>query len=208
MTFHPPAGDSHLVANLHGRQGTCPTIQGDAVTSPATGATGAADLPDYAPIPRSALGPALNEQGYYVGRVERNLYWVTDGVYQSAFLTTDDGVVLFDAPPSIGGNLRRAVDETAAANGVSNRVTHLVYSHHHADHAGAASLFDGDVVRVGHEETRRLLLRDNDPARPVPEVTFADRYTLEVGANAWSWPGTAPTTRRTTSTSTSPATTP
>ncbi len=26
-----------------------------------------------------------------------------------------------------------------------------------------------------------LLLRDNDPARPAPEVTFADRYTLEVG---------------------------
>ena len=56
------------------------------------------DLPDYAPIPRSALGPALNDQGYYVGRVERNLYWVTDGVYQSAFLATDDDVVLFDAP--------------------------------------------------------------------------------------------------------------
>ena len=32
------------------------------------------ELPDYAPIPRSAFGPALNEQGYYVGRVERNLY--------------------------------------------------------------------------------------------------------------------------------------
>ena len=60
--------------------------------------TSPADLPDYAPIPQSALGPALNEQGYYVGRVERNLYWVTDGVYQSAFLTTPDGVVLFDAP--------------------------------------------------------------------------------------------------------------
>ena len=116
--------------------------------------------------------------------MERNLYWVTDGVYQSAFLTTPDGVVLFDAPPSIGHNLRRAVDEIAAANGVPNTVTHLVYSHHHADHAGAASLFDGDVVRVGHEETRRLLLRDNDPARPAPEVTFADRYTLEVGRRA------------------------
>ena len=44
-----------------------------------------------------ALGPALNEQGYHVGRVERNLYYVTDGVYQSAFLATDDDVVLFDA---------------------------------------------------------------------------------------------------------------
>ena len=94
-------------------------------------------LPDYAPIPRSALGPALNEQGYYVGRVERNLYWVTDGTYQAAFLTTRDGVVLFDAPASIGSNLQRAVDEIAAANGVSNKVTHLIYSHHHADHAGA-----------------------------------------------------------------------
>jgi glyoxylase-like metal-dependent hydrolase (beta-lactamase superfamily II) len=151
------------------------------VTSPATGANGAPDLPEYAPIPRSALGPALNDQRYYVGHVERNLYWVTDGVYQSAFLTTRDGVVVFDAPPSIGQNLRRAVDEIAAANGVPNTVTHFVYSHHHADHGGAAWLFGGDVTRIGHEETRRLLARDNDPARPLPEVTFADTYTLEVG---------------------------
>jgi glyoxylase-like metal-dependent hydrolase (beta-lactamase superfamily II) len=166
------------------------------VTSPTSGSSAAADLPDYAPIPRSALGPALNDQRYYVGRVERNLYWVTDGVYHSAFLTTDDGVVLFDAPPSIGPNLRRAVDEIAAANGVTNTVTHLVYSHHHADHAGASSLFGGDVTRIGHQETRRLLLRDNDPARPAPEVTFADRYTLEVGGEradlAWHGPNHSP----------------
>jgi glyoxylase-like metal-dependent hydrolase (beta-lactamase superfamily II) len=150
------------------------------VTTSAAGPGSADELPDYAPIPRSALGPALNEQGYYVGRVERNLYWVTDGVYNSAFLVTRDGVVLFDAPPSIGGNLRRAVDEIAAAEGVSNTVTHLVYSHHHADHGSAASLFE-NVVRIGHEETRRLLLRDDDPGRPLPDVTFADTYTLEVG---------------------------
>jgi glyoxylase-like metal-dependent hydrolase (beta-lactamase superfamily II) len=138
-------------------------------------------LPDYAPIPRSALGPALNDQGYYVGRVERNLYWVTDGTYQSAFLTTPEGVVLFDAPPTIGHNLRRAVDEIAGANGISNTVSHLIYSHHHADHGGASSLFDGNVVRIGHEETRRLLLRDDDPARPAPEETFQDRRTLDIG---------------------------
>jgi len=153
-------------------------------------------LPDYAPIPRSALGPALNEQGYHVGRVERNLYWVTDGTYQAAFLTTRDGVVLFDAPPTIGHNLQRAVDEIAAAEGVSNKVTHLVYSHHHDDHAGASSLFDRNVVRVGHEETRRLLLRDNDPARPAPEVTFQDRYTLKVAGErvelAWHGPNHSP----------------
>src|SRR5438876_7502851 len=80
-------------------------------------------LPDYAPVPRSALGPALNDRGYFVGRVERNLYWVTDGTYQTAFLTTREGVVLFAAPASFGSKLQRAVDEVAAATGVSNKVT-------------------------------------------------------------------------------------
>jgi len=155
------------------------------------------DLTDYAPIPPSALGPALNEQGYYVGRVERNLYWVTDSVYNCAFLATRDGVVLFDAPPSIGGNLRRAIDEIAAAEGVPNTVTHFVYSHHHADHGSAAFLFGGDVTRIGHEETRRLLARDEDEqARPLPDVTFADTYTLEVGGErvelAWHGPNHTP----------------
>src|SRR5471032_2569609 len=143
--------------------------------------TDATSLPDYAPIPGSALGPAVNEQGYFVGRVEANLYWVTDGTYQSAFLTTSDGVVLFDAPPSIGHNIQRAVNEIAGANGVSNEVTHLVYSHHHADHAGASSLFGRNITRIGHEETRKLLLRDDDPARPPPEETFRARRTLEIG---------------------------
>jgi glyoxylase-like metal-dependent hydrolase (beta-lactamase superfamily II) len=141
----------------------------------------AGDLPDYAPIPRSALGPALNEQGYYVGRVEGNLYWVTDGTYQAAFLTTSDGVVLLDAPPTIGHNIQRAVNEIASANGVSSEVTHLIYSHHHADHAGASSLFGKSVARIGHEETRKLLIRDDDPTRPPPEETFQDRRTLEIG---------------------------
>ena len=85
-------------------------------------------MPDYAPIPPSALGPAVNAQGYFVGRVQKNLYWVTDSTYQAAFLTTRDGVVLFDAPPTIGHNLQRAIDEVASANGVPGKVTHIVNS--------------------------------------------------------------------------------
>jgi len=52
------------------------------------------------------------------------------------------------------------------------------------------------VARIGHEETRRLLERDNDPARPLPEVTFADTYILEVGGErvelAWHGPNHSP----------------
>jgi glyoxylase-like metal-dependent hydrolase (beta-lactamase superfamily II) len=126
-------------------------------------------------------GKALGDQGYYVERVQGNLYRIADENYQCAFMTTYDGVVLFDAPASLGHNIQRAVDEVSDANGVSNKVCYLIYSHHHADHAGASSLFDRGVIRIGHEETRQLLLRDDDPARPAPEETFQDRRTLDIG---------------------------
>jgi glyoxylase-like metal-dependent hydrolase (beta-lactamase superfamily II) len=165
-------------------------LTGGALAEPAS----ADALPTYAPIPPSALGPAVNAQGYYAGQVEKNLYWVTDGTYQSAFLTTRAGVVLFDAPPTIGHNLQRAIDGIAAATHVSNKVTHIVYTHHHADHVGASSLFGSDVTRVAHAETKRLLARDNDPAAPVPlpDVTFDTRRTLHVGGERveLAWHGT------------------
>jgi glyoxylase-like metal-dependent hydrolase (beta-lactamase superfamily II) len=156
---------------------TVATLAVGAVTERASADT----LPDFAPVPPSSLGPALNDQGYFVGRVEKNLYWVTDSTYQAAFLATKAGIVLFDAPPSIGHNLQRAIDQVATASGVPNKVTHMVYSHHHADHLGASSLFGRDVVRVGHIETKKLLARDNDPTRPLPDVTFETSYTLRVG---------------------------
>ena len=169
-----------------------PTVATLAGGTTAVAAPAATPLPDFAPIPPSALGPAVNAQGYFAGRVEKNLYWVTDGTYQAAFLTTRDGVVLFDAPPTIGQNLQRAIDQIAGANGVSNKVTHIVYSHHHADHLGASSLFGRHVVRIGHVETKKLLARDNDATRPLPDVTFETRHTLHVGGERvdLAWLGT------------------
>jgi hypothetical protein len=52
------------------------------------------------------------------------------------------------------------------------------------------------VTRIGHEETLRLLLRDNDPARPPNEETFQDHRRLEVGGEridlAWHGPNHSP----------------
>lgn len=153
---------------------------------PLAGTAGAAQPacpPDkkFAPIPKSALGPPVNADGYFVGQIKDDLYWVTDSSYTAMFLTTQDGVVLVDAPPTIGHNLLRAIGQVTQVNGRPSQVTHLVYSHSHADHIGASSLFGPDVVRIGHSECRTLLLRDNDPNRPPPEVTFDDHFTLTVG---------------------------
>jgi glyoxylase-like metal-dependent hydrolase (beta-lactamase superfamily II) len=138
-------------------------------------------LPAYAPVPKSALGPPLNAHGYFVGQIKGDLYWVTNGIYTAMFLTTREGVVIVDAPPTIGHNLLRAIDEVTRANGRPSKVTHQVYSHTHSDHIGASILFGRDVVRIGHRQCRTLLLRDDDPNRPAPTVTFEDHHTLTVG---------------------------
>ena len=159
---------------------TAAALLGGPLASMASAAS-SSNLPDFAPVPAQAFGPALNADGYFVGQIDGNLYWVTDSVYQAMFLTTREGVVLVDAPPTIGHNLLRAIASVTHASGMPSKVTHLVYSHSHADHIGASSLFGTDVVRIGHRENRRLLLRDNDPNRPPPSVTFDKQYVLDVG---------------------------
>jgi hypothetical protein len=44
-------------------------------------ATSTPALPDYAPIPAAAFGPKVNAQGYFVGPIDHNLFWVTDSFY-------------------------------------------------------------------------------------------------------------------------------
>lgn len=159
-------------------------LLGPALASTASAATttSASDaLPDFAPVPPASLGPAVNSEGYFVGQISGSLYWVTDSYYQAMFLATREGVVLVDAPPTIGRNLLRAIQDVTEAVGTPSRVTHLIYSHSHADHIGAAGLFDGNVERIAHSETRTLLRRAADPDRPVPTVTFEDRLVVEVG---------------------------
>lgn len=138
-------------------------------------------LPDYAPVPPGALGPSVNADGYYVANIAGNLYWATDSYYLCMFLSTRRGIVLVDAPPTIGNNLLRAIQDVTQENGRPSTVTHLVYSHSHADHIGASALFGPDVTRIAHANTLPLLARDADPNRPLPNVTFQDRYDLEVG---------------------------
>ena len=132
-------------------------------------------------VPKESFGPKPNSDGYYVGTIAGNLHWVTDTLYQAMFLTTPNGVVLVDAPPTIGHNLQRAIDAVADELGLPSQVTHLVYSHFHADHIGAASLFGQDIERIAHSETLRLLQRAGDPNRPLPTTTFDDVHTVDVG---------------------------
>jgi glyoxylase-like metal-dependent hydrolase (beta-lactamase superfamily II) len=130
-----------------------------------------------APVPDNAKGPQIDySKGYLVEEISEGLYWVTEGAYQGMFLVTGEGVIVVDAPPSIGQNYLKAIEEVT-----DEPITHVVYSHAHNDHIGAASMFPEDVTIIAHKLTAEKLEIRNDPNRPVPTVSFEEKYTLEVG---------------------------
>ena len=130
-----------------------------------------------APLPDTTMGPQIDySKGYFIEEIKDGLYWVTEGAYQVMFLTTGEGVIVVDAPPSIGENYLKAIDEVT-----DEPITHVIYSHTHNDHVGAMSMFPDDAVYIAHQEAADTLSKRNDPNRPIPTVTFEDTYTLEVG---------------------------
>ena len=142
-----------------------------------SGLRGAAGPSDVAPIPAPARGPAIpQDKGYLVREINGGLYWVTDGTYQVMFLTTGKGVIAVDAPPNLAQKYLKAI-----ADVTKERVTHLIYSHAHGDHIGAASIFPKGITIIAHRETAELLARAKDPNRPAPTITFTKSYTLKVG---------------------------
>jgi glyoxylase-like metal-dependent hydrolase (beta-lactamase superfamily II) len=132
----------------------------------------------YLDVPAASQGPPIDPaKGYRVQDLGSGLYMITDNAIQSMFLVYDRGVVVIDAPQNLAAFIPKAIAEVAG----DKPITHLIYSHSHADHIGGAKALGGHPIIIAHEETLRLLKRDADPNRPLPTVTFANNYTLRVG---------------------------
>lgn len=131
----------------------------------------------YTPLTEAQAGPTIDPaKGYRLQNMGGGVYMVGDGIYNTMFVVSDAGVILADAPPTLGAKTLAAIQEVAPGA----RIVALIYSHAHLDHIGYA----GEIVKtnpgmtiVAHEETRKTLSLANDPLRPVPTVTF---NTLDV----------------------------
>jgi glyoxylase-like metal-dependent hydrolase (beta-lactamase superfamily II) len=140
-------------------------------------------LPDYVPLlPQiKAKAPHIDsKKGYVVQQLKPDVYMITEGAYESAFVTTGKGVVLFDAPTSFAQHIVQAVADTTA-----EPIVQLVYSHLHIDHIGGAGLIQKqipDLEILAEEGTADFLGEIHDPHRPVPTRTFKDHYTLKLGS--------------------------
>lgn len=139
-------------------------------------------LPNYVPVLPQIKARALAvdpQKGYLVKQVKPDVYVITDGIYQSAFVTTGKGVILFDAPESFAPHIVKAVAEVTR-----EPIVQLIYSHAHLDHIAGAGLLVKQVPNlaiVAEDGTTAFLREKKDPRRPIPTSTFKDHRTLKLG---------------------------
>jgi glyoxylase-like metal-dependent hydrolase (beta-lactamase superfamily II) len=147
----------------------------------ALGQTSDEELRKYVPVLPSVkanfwkIDPAI---GYAVKSLGGGVYVTSDNGWQSAFLVTDEGVVVFDAPASFGKNIPAAI-----AKVTDKPIKILVYSHSHKDHIGGSAAFKNipGLQIVALEGVSDFLKEMNDPDRLQPNVTFKTTKTLNLG---------------------------
>src|SRR5580658_6702831 len=116
--------------------------------------------------------------GYAVKSVGGGAYVISDNGWQSAFLVTDEGVIVFDAPESFGKSIPSAI-----AKVTDKPVKILVYSHIHRDHIGGSAAFRDikGIQIVALRSVGEFLKEQNDPNRLLPTVTFESQKTIKLG---------------------------
>src|SRR5260370_21808574 len=139
------------------------------------------DLKRYVPVLPSVkakfwtIDPKL---GYAVNSVGGGVYVISDNGWQSAFLVTDEGVIVFDAPASFGKSIPLEVSKLT-----DKPIKMLVYSHSHKDHIGGSAAFKNikDLKIVALEGVSDFLKELNDPNRLRPNVTFKSEKKIQFG---------------------------
>lgn len=139
-------------------------------------------LPNFVPVLPQVKAKALaidQKIGYLVKEVKPGVFVMTEGAYQSTFITTGKGVILFDAPPSFASNIVKAVAEVS-----SEPIVQIVYTHTHKDHIGGADLILKQIpnIQIIAEEGVANFLREvKDPHRPIPNRIFKNHRSIKLG---------------------------
>ena len=138
-------------------------------------------LESYVPVLESTLQKSIEVdpgKGYAIREVKRDIYVLTDGVWQSLVVVSGEGVVLVDAPESLGANIQNAVAEVT-----SQPIAVLIYTHGHTDHIGGSEHLKSipGLEIIALEGVANFLREKNDPKRLLPTKTFVGAYVLKIG---------------------------
>ncbi|MGI9418693.1 MAG: MBL fold metallo-hydrolase [Geminicoccaceae bacterium] len=112
-------------------------------------------------------------------QVEGDVYRFQNNFHFAMVVVTDDGIVVTD--PIDADAVAWLKDELAGR--FDQPVTHMIFSHHHADHASGGQGW-GDIEVIAHENfPAHVEAGDVDTA--MPTTTFADSHSFELGGKTF-----------------------
>jgi glyoxylase-like metal-dependent hydrolase (beta-lactamase superfamily II) len=126
-----------------------------------------------------ALSGAVFAQGdakRSITRIAGDLYRFQNNFHYSVFLVTTDGIIATDPINADAAKWLKA----ELAKRFNKPVKYLIYSHDHVDHIAGGEVFADTAVVVAHERARRDIIDEKRPTA-VPEITFLDEMTIELG---------------------------
>jgi hypothetical protein len=114
-------------------------------------------------------------------QIAGGLYAFRQGAYRSIFLVSDTGVIVTDpSNPRFAKAYRKEIDRIT-----DKPVKYLVYSHSHWDRTAGGRIFKEEGARfVAHEQCVVNLRQTPHPDVIMPDITYADTYSVRVGNQA------------------------
>jgi glyoxylase-like metal-dependent hydrolase (beta-lactamase superfamily II) len=111
-----------------------------------------------------------------ITKITGEVYRFRNANHYSVFAVTPVGVIATDP---INADAARWL-KAEIAQRFKQPVRYLVYSHDHADHIAGGEVFADTATVVAHENARVTIVGERRPTA-VPQLTFTDRLTLELG---------------------------
>lgn len=112
-----------------------------------------------------------------ITKLADDVYLFRHKFHQSIFITTPKGVIVTDPISSDAATWLKAKIKTLT----DQPVRYVIYSHHHNDHITGGSVFADTALFVSQTAARPKILQAADPQTPVPDLTFTDRMSIDLG---------------------------
>src|SRR5262249_34890467 len=137
--------------------------------------------PEAGAQPRSSY-QQTQYKGQGIGKLTGDIYYARMDDYVSAFMVTNEGIVLVEP---IGTEMATWL-KAELAKRFSVPVRYVIYSHSHWDHASGGTIYADTARFIGHANLMKNITnappntRMPESFRP-PDITYTDRLELHVG---------------------------
>ena len=113
-----------------------------------------------------------------ITQIAGDLYRFQNNFHYSVFLVTPEGVIVTDPINAEAATWLKA----EIAKRFNQPIKYLILSHDHRDHSAGGEVFADTATVIAHERAKAVIINERRPTA-VPDITFSDRMTVELGGS-------------------------